>query len=43
MCNFAAQLKHVASKEARYKLSRQSACFHVFALSLTFEKTFEKD
>ena len=62
MCNFAAELKHVANKEklvdiqwdntfrretlksskkARYKLNRQSAYFQVFALSLTFEKTFE--
>ena len=41
MCNFAAQLKHVASKEARYKLNRQSSYFQVYALSLTFEKTFE--
>ena len=62
MCNFAAQLKHVASKEklvdiqwdniiaraflklskkAWYKLNRQSTYFQVFALSLTFEKTFE--
>ena len=30
------------SKKARYKLNRQSAYFQVFALSLTFEKTFEK-
>ena len=62
MCNFAAELKHVANKEklvdiqwdntfkraflksnkkARYKLNRQSAYFQAFALSLTFEKTFE--
>ena len=62
MCNFVAQLKHVAyreelveiqrdniiaraflklSEKARYKLNRQSAYFQVFALSLTFEKTFE--
>ena len=32
MCNFAAQLKHVASKEARYKFNRQSAYFQVFTL-----------
>ena len=41
MCNFAAQLKHVVSKEARYKLNRQSAYFQVFALiSLAVTATF---
>ena len=62
MCNYAAELKHVANKEklvdiqrdntfkraflesskkARYKPNHQSAYYQVFALSLTFEKTFE--
>ena len=30
-----------SSKKARYKLNCQSAYYQVFALSLTFEKTFE--
>ena len=30
-----------SSKKARYKPNRQSAYYQVFALSLTFEKTFE--
>ena len=30
-----------SNKKARYKLNRQSSYFQVYALSLTFEKTFE--